>query len=236
MNGDINSRFLSILQWLVSLGFTKDNIMPTMLQGFDPLAAGKNTCFVQMCQKFINVSSISGDPTMNLVGQNDAFVPVGLRQVFRKRVVAATYANCYVLGYPDKYIFDFTGEFAQINSAFNGSRTTLQVETTTVIETLLGPQLSFAGLPQEAAATFSATGSANGFDRFVPINKDMLVSGLTQWQFQTNLVGFTPAAAITGDSGEANDIGFQVVGFTIKGAGQTVSDMSNAQSAKCVIR
>lgn len=233
MNGTIETRFLSVLQWLTSM-FSKDDIMPTMLQSFDPLAASKNTNYVTLCQKYINTSSIAADPTLNLIGQNDAFAPVAIRQVFRKRYVAATYANCEVVAYPDKYIFDFTGELAQINSAFNGSRSALQVETTTVIEALLGPQLGYAGTPQQAAATVSATGAASTYDRFVNLYKDMILSGATNVQLVTSLLGFTPAAAITGDTGEANDIGFQLLGFTIKGAAQKVNDLAGNQ--KCLVR
>lgn len=240
MNGNINSRFLAMMQYLVNvLQFNEGDIQETMIQSFDPLAASKNTNYVSICQKFINTSSLSADGTLNLIGQNDAFAPIGIRQVFRKRYATATTsttANCDVVGYPDPYLFDATGELAQIRSAFYGSRTSLLVETTSVIEALLFQQLGYSGNPDMAAATYTQLGSANSFDRFTPFQRKMVFSGLTNVQLQVGLFGFTPAAAITGDTNEANDIGFQLVGLTIKGAGQRVSDLSQAQNnSKCII-
>lgn len=239
MNGDINSRFLAMMNYLINvLNFAEGDIQETMIQSFDPLAASKNTNYVSLCQKFINTSTLAADQTLNLIGQNDAFAPLGIRQVFRKRYATATTsttANCDIVSYPDPYLFDATGEFAQIRDAFYGSRSSLLVETTSVIEALLFQQLSYSGYPDMAAATFAGSGSANNFDRFTPFQRKMVFSGLTNVQLQVGLFGFTPAAAITGDTNEANDIGFQLVGLTIKGAGQRVSDLSQQQSSKCVI-
>lgn len=237
ISGGINARFIAAMQWLISLGFTKDNIMETMIQSFDPLASGKTNLFITLCQKFISTQSLAADPTLNLVGQNDAFLPVGFRQVIRKRYAAApNFANVDIVGYPDKTIFNFTGEEVQVRSAYNGARSSLQVETTTVIESIVFNQLGFAGNPQDAAATVSATGSPNSYDKFTPIQKSMIISGLTNAQFVTGLFGFTPAAAITGDTNENNDMGFQLVGLTIKGAGQQVADMAQSQGAKCLVK
>jgi hypothetical protein len=196
---------------------------------------------VPLCDKFksTGTGAITTDTTQVLVGQNDAFAPVAIRQIVRKRV-GTDYALSDIVSYPDLTLFNFAGEAAQIKGFFNGSLSELKVENTSVLENLPGKMMSYAGNTQLAAATYPSSGSLSEFEKYMPINKDILISGLTDAAININLQGFSPAAAIIGDSGvsgEQNDGGFEVLGFVIKGAGAKASAMASSQGKSgCVIR
>lgn len=239
VNGSINSRLLSVYNWLLSLGFSPADIRQQMLKSYLALAAGTNRYKVPLCADF-NV--ITGDTTQVQIGKNDAFAPVAMSMVVRK-AVSTNYAVAEIGTFEDRTVFNaasggsgFT-ENENIRGLYHGSKLTLDVENDAVLSDVPADLFRFVPTVQYAAATVSGTGSNNDFERFTPINKDIIINGNTDTSILVNMFGFTPDAKIIGDSGvsgEANYVGFHLLGWVLKGQANRANDLSNGQ--KCVVR
>lgn len=239
VNGSINSRLLSVYNWLLSLGFYPADIRQQMLKTYVPLVSGTNRYKVPLCADF-NV--ITGDTTQVQIGKNDAFAPVAVSMVTRK-AVGTNYAVSEVATFEDRTIFNAASggsgltENENIRGLYHGSKLTLDVENDAVLSDVPADLFRFVPATQYAAAAVAGTGSANDFERFTPINKDIIINGNTDTSMLVNIFGFTPDAKIVGDSapvGEANYVGFHLIGWVLKGQANRANDLSNGQ--KCVVR
>lgn len=239
-NGSVNTRLLAVYNWLVyELGFSPADVNLYILRTFVTLTSGTTFYKIPLCAKF---NELTADKTQKQIGQNDAFAPVAASMVVRK-AIGSNYAVAEQATFEDKTIFNaasggsgFT-ENQNIQGVYFGASVTLDVENDAIIENLSGVGLRYVPTIQAAAAAVAGFGSNQDFDRFLPLYKDIVVAGGTDASLKVSLQGFTPDAKIVGDSGvsgEQNYLGFEVVGFHIKGEDNRVMDLSRGQ--KCVIR
>jgi len=229
MNGAINSRLLSVYGWLLTM-FNASDIHLTVLKSFTATAAGANSYQVPLCQKF---NDLTADKTQVQIGQSDAFAPVGMVQVVRK-VTSSNYGFAPILTYPSKFVFDLTNENDQVAGLWRGGRVSLDIESTAVIHEIPADALLYAPDTLELAASSASTGSRNDFEMFTPLYKDIVISGQTNASVKLSTSNYTSTAAIVGDTSEANNVGYLIVGFEIRGGAAKAVDLSNDQ--KCVTR